>query len=272
MLSLSLPPFLQERFAFAMQILPRMGDWARHMQGQTFGVSFKKNDRDPVSDIDIQVQRMFQQELGKRFPQDSFMGEEEGFHDSFLQTSDGWILDPIDGTANFIHGLPLWAHSLAYFQEGKVQMGFVFAPAMDLFFSAIRGVGAWRNENAIRVSSVQSPASSQVATGISHLVSSADQDRIHELFLQAFPRFQRVRLFGSAALQLSFVASGWLEAFWQKELHPWDVAAGVLLVEEAHGKVSHFDGKPYSFQTGNIVASNAYLHPAILEFLSPVSL
>ena len=195
-------------------------------------------------------------------PHATILGEEGGA--SVGSSDERWIVDPLDGTTNYAHGYPLYCVSIAYEVAGELVAGAIFAPAIDELFCAARGAGATWNGRPIHVSAVPSLAESLVCTGF----IPAKFDRNGANFERLSGLAQGVRRDGSAALDLAFVACGRFEAFWERDLHAWDVAAGALIVREAGGTVSALDGSPFRADSGSTLASNGRVHAAMVAALT----
>ncbi|NQV56479.1 MAG: inositol monophosphatase, partial [Rhodospirillales bacterium] len=173
-----------------------------------------------------------------------------------------WIIDPIDGTTNFVHGIAHFAMSIALQEHGKITAGIVFNPITEELFAAEAGQGAYLNDHRIRVSSRGAMENSIFATGIPFLGRGDEKD--HQKFMKEMSTVMGIsagiRRFGSAALDLAFVAAGRLDGFWETGLKSWDIAAGIILVREAGGLVTDIDGRDMRLEAGTILAANANLH------------
>jgi myo-inositol-1(or 4)-monophosphatase len=190
------------------------------------------------------------------------LGEESGTHAG--SSDERFIVDPLDGTTNYAHRYPLFCVSIAYERAGVVEAGAVFAPVLGELFAARRGAGATRNGAPIRVSPAPSVAEAMVCTGF----NPARYSRNGKYFAYVSDRAQAVRRDGSAALDLSFVAAGVYDAFWEWDLGAWDVAAGALLVQEAGGRASAIEGGPLDIAAGSILASNGAVHAEMQHLLA----
>lgn len=219
---------------------------------------------DFVTQVDVQVQEIMQKGLKELYPQVQFMGEEKN-NDDIDFTQPLWILDPVDGTTNLIHDLRHSALSLAYCEGGELQLSVIYQPYSDEMFWAVRGQGAWLNGERIHVTGEADLAGSLVAFGTSPYRKDL-ADRNFELFKQVFACCADVRRLGSAALDLAYVACGRYEAFFEQNLSPWDFAAGVLLVQEAGGAVTDYQGRPVIL-TGkcDIVGGNGLIGQQLVE-------
>ena len=222
-----------------------------------------------VSTADHRAEKVLRQELQHGRPDYSFLMEESGAI-AGSDTEHRWIVDPLDGTTNFLHGLPHYSISIALERAGDIVAGVVFDPIKDELFWAERGIGAYLNDRRLRVSSRRQLATALVATGTSYEFG-AQRSRYLAQLDRVMENVADVRRMGSAALDLAYVAAGRFDGYWEYGLSPWDVAAGVLLVREAGGYVSdpENDGDPVA--SGNILAANDHLHASLQSMLVQVS-
>jgi myo-inositol-1(or 4)-monophosphatase len=218
-----------------------------------------------VSSADRRAEETLYQELSKARPGYGFLGEEGGTREG-ADKSHRWIVDPLDGTTNFLHGIPQFAISIALEREGAVAAGLIYNPANDEMFIAEKGKGAFLNEQRIRVAGRKRLAESVIACGLPHhgrgdlaLGQKETGAMQHEV--------AGLRRFGAAALDLAWVAAGRLDGYWERDLKPWDVAAGLILLREAGGFVSDCDGGEDMFAKGHIVAGNDAIHKELLRVL-----
>ena len=175
-----------------------------------------------------------------------------------------WVFDPIDGTTNYAHGLPIFCSSLALEIDGDAVVGAIYDPSRRELFTAERGHGAWLNGQPLRVSSAESLIDSLLVTGFPYTVQH-DPGELVGLFAEFLKTSRAVRRLGSAALDLAYVAAGRFDAFWEQKLNPWDMSAGALIVQEAGGIVTDNTGQRFRSRGGNIVASNGRLHDAMVD-------
>lgn len=222
-----------------------------------------KTRNDYVTEVDHAAERAIVEIIRRAYPGHAILGEETGLHegDDFQ-----WIVDPLDGTTNFIHGMPHFAVSIALKHRDKIEQAVIFDPIRNELFTASRGNGAHLNERRIRVSPARGLEGALLGTGFPYKDLS-----YLDAYLASFRAFigpsAGIRRPGSAALDLAYVATGRFDGFWEFRLNPWDIAAGALLVQEAGGIVSDFNGDSGYLSSGNIVASNGRLHPPMLKIL-----
>lgn len=219
---------------------------------------------DLVTDFDRRAQEAIFERLSRAFPGHGFLAEEELSRPpekDFL-----WIIDPLDGTTNYAHRFPIFCVSIALQFQGKIVLGLVYDPMRNEMFQAIEAQGAFLNGQKIRVSRVDDLNHGLLATGFPYDVRESPINNIDH-FSDFVVRAQAVRRCGSAALDLSYVACGRFDGFWELKLKPWDVAAGALLVQEAGGRVSDFDGREFRVDGNEILATNGLLHGVMLSVL-----
>jgi len=216
---------------------------------------------DFVTFADREAERILIEQLHAVFPDHSFYAEE-----SQRAPAGGyrWIIDPLDGTTNYVHGVPHFAISVALEREGEIILGLIYDPTRDEMFRAEIGRGAFLNDAPISVSSISDPAVSLLATGFP-FKQKQNLDAYLASFQALFQQVSGIRRIGSAALDLAYVACGRFEGYWELGLSPWDVAAGSLLVQEAGGRISDFSGGAQAVWHGNVVASNGALHAMMLQ-------
>jgi myo-inositol-1(or 4)-monophosphatase len=215
-----------------------------------------------VSAADRRAETTLRQELERARPGYGFLGEEGGLVEGSDKTHT-WIVDPLDGTTNFLHGIPQFSISIALKREDQIVAGLVYNPANDELFVAERGKGAFLNEHRLRVAARRRLADSVIACGLPHL-GRGDLEQFQREMAAIMPQVAGLRRFGSAALDFAYVAAGRFDGYWERNLSPWDVAGGLLLVREAGGFVSDLDGKETMLTTGNVVAGNETIHAALV--------
>lgn len=236
---------------------------AQHV-GKPAAVATKRGINDLVTNIDRASERLIHRILHRAYPDFGFLGEERGGRRSASPYQ--WIVDPLDGTTNFVHGVPCFGVSIGLAHEGTRIVGVICDPIRRQLFVGTRGHGAVLNGKRLHVSRHRTLATSLLATGF-----SANFRRHPQPYTRWFhtleSRTQAVRRMGSTALCLAYVAAGWLDGFYERDLWPWDMAAGLLLVEEAGGRVTDFDGSPVVLSDGRVAASNGWIHEEMLRVL-----
>jgi myo-inositol-1(or 4)-monophosphatase len=207
--------------------------------------------------------------LNKTGVQADFIAEESHFTYTKTPTGPAWIIDPLDGTTNFAHGLPWFAVSIAYAEKGRNQVGVIYSPVQDELFCGCLNRGAWLNGKPIRVSRIPVLDKSLLATGFPYDVRKKPA-KVMAAFKAVLIRVQGIRRAGAAALDLAYVACGRMDGFWEIKLKPWDTAAGQLILEEAGGKTSDFSGNAYSPFVPEILATNGLIHKELLSIFIDV--
>lgn len=225
-----------------------------------------KGPGDFVSNADKRAEKTLFEELSKARPGYGFVMEEGGVVEG-SDPSHRWIIDPLDGTTNFLHGLPIFAISVALEREGQLVAGLIYNPANDDMFVAERGAGAYLNNRRLRVAQRRDLADALVATGIPHLGKAKEHGRFREELTAVMARVGNVRRLGAAALDLAWVAAGRFDAYWERGLQSWDMAAGIVLVREAGGFISDLDGGSDMLAKGHLVAGNETMMRRTLELL-----
>jgi len=225
-----------------------------------------------VSQADRKAEQIIRGELMRARPTYGFLGE-EGEEVKGTDGAHRWIVDPLDGTTNFLHGIPAFSTSIALERNGEIVAGVVFNPATDELYTAERGSGTFLNDRRLRVAGRRTLSDSVIGCGTPHLGRGHHGKFLIEL-RHVMGEVAGIRRIGSAALDLAYVAAGRFDGFWEKPLSPWDMAAGMVLIREAGGFVSDFDGGGRMFDTAGIVAGNEHIHRALLDVLarpSPVT-
>jgi myo-inositol-1(or 4)-monophosphatase len=229
-----------------------------------------KGPRNFVTAADRRAEEIVREELSKARPDYGFLGEEGGAHEG-SDKSHRWIVDPLDGTTNFLHGIPHFAVSIALERNGAVDAGLVYNPANEELFIGERGKGAFLNDQRIRVAARQRLADAVVACGLPHY-GRGDLALARKEISAAQQSFAGLRRYGAAALDLAWVAAGRLDAYWERDLSPWDMAAGLLLVRESGGFVSDLGGGEDILGKGEVVAGNDTMHRELIRLLKQAAL
>jgi myo-inositol-1(or 4)-monophosphatase len=219
---------------------------------------------DLVTEFDQASERAIVAKLAAAFPDDQIVAEEGGARGAAAEAR--WLVDPLDGTTNFAHGLPIYCVSIARERAGVLEVGVVHAPALGLTFAARRGAGATCNGEPIRVSAVDGLERALLVTGFPYDRHTSAENNFDQ-FAALQRRAQGVRRLGAAALDLAWVARGVLDGYWEMKLKPWDLAAGALLVEEAGGRVTDWRGGEVAIDRGAAVATNGRIHDALVAAL-----
>jgi myo-inositol-1(or 4)-monophosphatase len=236
---------------------------AQHV-GRPSSVTTKRSAKDLVTEIDRASERVIHRLLHRAYPSFGFLGEEHGRRREASPYR--WVVDPLDGTTNFVHGVPFFGVSIGLEHAGVLLVGVVYDPLRRHLFVASRGHGAFLNGARLRVSRNRTLASSLLATGFSSTFRTHPQPYLG-WFQTLEGRTHAVRRLGSTALCLAYVSAGWLDGFYERDLWPWDIAAGLLLVKEAGGRVSNFEGDAVVLADGRVVASNGRIHRDILRVI-----
>ena len=221
---------------------------------------------DLVTEADLAAEAAVLQLLQERTPEVAVLAEESG-HQPGQNSELQWCVDPLDGTTNYAHGFPFFACSIGLLRHGKPLLGAIAAPGLNQRYSGGLGLGAWCNEEPLHVSSCRALADSLLVTGFAYDRRERIDNNYSE-FCYFSHRTHGVRRGGAAALDLAFVAAGRLDGYWERGLQPWDLAAGIALVEAAGGVVCDYDGSPVELSTGRVVATNAALQGPLLQGLA----
>lgn len=224
-----------------------------------------KGDVDPVTAVDRAAEEAILAVVRKHRPDDRILAEESGGHD--WDQGRVWIVDPLDGTVNFLHGLPQVSTSVGLRDDGRGVIGVVVDAVSREVFAAEAGSGATLNGQSIRVSDTAEPMRALIATGFPYDRQGRAEELAHTL-AQVLMKFQGIRRLGSAALDLCWVAAGRLDAYYEDGVKPWDTAAGVLIVEEAGGRVSKWNNGQYPLDSPRIAATNSHIHAKLLEAIN----
>lgn len=249
----------------AIESVVRAGD----LQIAKFGTGVrveKKGAIDLVTEVDLEVERMFRALVAKRFPDHDVLAEELG-----AQANRGarhrWVFDPLDGTTNFAHGVPIFCASLALEIDGEAVVGAVYDPNREELFTAEAGVGSWMNGQRLKVSTSATVLESILVTGFPYNVHQK-ADEFLKTFGDILKQARAVRRLGSAAIDICWVAAGRMDGFWEASLKPWDTSAAALILQEAGGMVTGMDGKAWNPDGGHILATNGLIHDEVLRILS----
>ena len=258
----SIPPIF---LATAVQVVIRAG--AMQLAGMDHLHVEKKGVIDLVTEVDREVERMFRALIAERFPSHSVLAEEfESGDDRQREAEYTWVFDPVDGTTNYAHGLPIFCCAASLERHGQPIVAAIYDPSRRELFTAQKDAGAWLNGAPMRVSAADTLIDSLLCTGFPYTVQ-AEADLLLNVFGDFLKTARAVRRLGSAAIDLAYVAAGRFDGFWEMRLNPWDISAGALLIEEAGGTVTTLSGRPFNSRLGEVVGSNGRIHAQMLEVI-----
>jgi myo-inositol-1(or 4)-monophosphatase len=221
-----------------------------------------------VTLADKRAEEMLHSDLTKARPGYGFIGEEGGIREGD-DKSHTWIVDPLDGTTNFLHGIPHFAISIGLQREGTLIAGLIYNPANDDLYLAERGKGAFLNDQRLRVAGRRKLSDCVITCGLPH-IGRGDFELSRAELSEIQPRVAGLRRFGAASLDMAFVAAGHLDGYWERNLKPWDLAAGQIIVREAGGIVSGIEGDDDPLKTGNVICGNEFIHAELVKILKPL--
>jgi myo-inositol-1(or 4)-monophosphatase len=249
---------------FAIQTAREAGQILLEKFGRKINISLK-GDINLVTEADLASEKLIIERIKSYYPKHSILAEESGNAVVSGDSNWKWIIDPLDGTTNFAHGYPCFCVTLALEHEGKIVLGVTFDPTRNELFAAERGQGATLNNKPIRVSETEKLSDALLVTGFPY--NFKQKDNFAKSLTNFLLQSRGVRRDGSAAIDMAYVACGRFDGFWEEGLNPWDVAAGVLLIEEAGGRITYYDGSPFSVYSPPICASNGLIHEEMLQVL-----
>jgi myo-inositol-1(or 4)-monophosphatase len=221
-----------------------------------------------VSAADRRAEQMLYDDLLTARPGYGFLGEEGGTREG-TDKSNTWIVDPLDGTTNFLHGIPQFAISIGLQREGTIVAGVIYNPGNEELYIAERGKGAFLNDTRLRVAGRKQLHDCVIACGLPH-IGRGDHELSRREMAELQPRVAGLRRFGAASLDMAFVAAGRLDGYWERNLQPWDLAAGIIMVREAGGTVSGIEGGDTALATGNVVCGNEIIQSELVKILKPL--
>lgn len=244
----------------------RAGEIQRERYEQTHEIETKSASIDLVTEVDRLCEALIVEGISRDRPGDSILAEEGGSKEN-PRADWHWVIDPLDGTVNYAHGFPRFCVSIGVEYHAQRHVAVVYDPLLDELFWAVRGQGAFLGDRRLSVSEAPTLEQSLVATGFAYDVHRSDEDNLAQ-FSRMLKASRGIRRDGSAALDLCYVASGRLDAYWEHKLHPWDVAAGILIVDEAGGRSSDLAGDPPPSSGQEIVVTNGVIHEELLAIIT----
>ena len=247
-----------------IQISKIAGEIIREGFGKNFSIEYKTNLSNLVTEIDKKSEGTIIDFVKKEFPTHSVLAEETGSHESSSEYL--WVVDPLDGTSNFAHGFPIFSVSIGVQKNNETVCGVVYDVMNDAVYSSEKGSGSFRNGQKLQISTNDDIRKSMIVTGFPYNVAE-NPDHVFERFIAFLKTARAVRRLGSAAIDFCYVASGVFDGFWEVHLNPWDVCAGKLIVEEAGGLVTNFEGKVSDIYSKQILATNGKVHKKMVEIL-----
>ena len=250
-----------------INISKQAGSLIREGFGQQFKVDFKTNEINLVTEIDTASEKLITDFIKKKFPSHNILAEESG--ETHNSSEYLWVIDPLDGTTNFAHGLPIFAVSIGLQKNGETIAGVVYDVMQDIVYAAEKGSGATANSVKIKVSENNNLQHSLLVTGFPYNIKE-NPDKALERFAILSKKSRGIRRLGSAAIDFCYVAKGVFDGFWEVHLNPWDICAGKLIVEEAGGIVTDFDGKPIDIFTKRILCTNRKIHQMMIEVMKSI--
>ena len=241
------------------------GEFLRRQFNTPHTITSKEGKQNLVTECDLESERLILSFLKRQFPDHGFLSEEKG--GEALSSEIVWIIDPLDGTVNFARNIPIFSISIAACRGNEILLGVILQPITGELFIAEKGKGAFLNETKLQVSTVNTLDHALLATGFPYNIDQNPMLSI-EIFSSFLKMGTPLRRLGSAALDLAYVAAGRFDSYWETGIHPWDIAAGILLIEEAGGLVSKWNGdKHLILERSDILASNSLLHASMIESL-----
>lgn len=250
-----------------IQISREAGELIKSAFGKTHLVEFKTNELNLVTETDKASEKLITDFIKKKYPSHGILAEEGS--DVNKSSEYLWVVDPLDGTTNFAHGLPIFAVSIGVQKKGEMVAGVVYDVMRDVVYSAEKTSGCFKNGRRIQVSKNENLGHSMLVTGFPYDVKD-NPDKAYERFIAFLKEARAIRRLGSAAIDFCYVANGVFDGFWEVSLHPWDICAGKLIVEEADGLVTDFDGNKIDIYSKRILCSNGFVHQKMIEVMRSI--
>jgi myo-inositol-1(or 4)-monophosphatase len=257
----------EKRLTFATELALQAGALLREGYGRSIEINLK-GEIDLVTEYDLRSEELLVKAIRKAYPDDAILAEEKG---AIGEGEFRWLIDPLDGTTNFAHGIPIFTVSIAYVKKNKVLLGVVYDPMQGELFHAIESGGAWLDGRRLQVSQTRILNDSLLVTGFPYNIRTSPNNNLaHSASLTL--RTRGTRRLGAASLDLAYVAAGRFEGYWEVQSFPWDLGAGMLMVQEAGGRVTHINGNALRLDEETaIVATNGHIHDELLTVLNPES-
>ncbi len=250
-----------------INIAKEAGELIREGFGKSFKIEFKTGENNLVTEIDKASESLIVNFIKKNYPSHGILAEEGGSENSNAEYI--WVIDPLDGTTNFAHSLPIFAVSIGVQKNGETIVGVVYDIMSDIIYTAGKKSGAFANEIKIKVSDREILSQSMLVTGFPYDIKD-NPGKAFERFELLTKESRAMRRLGSAAIDFCYVAKGVFDGFWEVHLHPWDICAGKLIVEEAGGMVSDFKGKPIDIFSKKILSTNGKIHNQIIKLMNTI--
>jgi myo-inositol-1(or 4)-monophosphatase len=250
-----------------IQISKEAGELIRNAFGKSHSVEFKTNELNLVTETDKSSEKLITDFIKMKYPSHGILAEEGS--DLNKSAEYLWVVDPLDGTTNFAHGLPIFAVSIGVQKNGETIAGVVYDVMRDVIYSAEKGSGGFENGKRISVSKNENLGYSVLVTGFPYDIKE-NPDKAFERFIAFLKHARAIRRLGSAAIDFCYVANGVFDGFWEVSLHPWDLCAGKLIVEEAGGIVTDFEGNDIDIHSKRILATNKFVHQKMIEVMNDI--
>lgn len=250
-----------------IQISKKAGELIKNAFGKTHSIEFKTNELNLVTETDKASEKLITDFIKMKYPTHGILAEEGS--EANKSSEYLWVIDPLDGTTNFAHGLPIFSVSIGVQKNNETIAGVVYDVMRDVVFSAEKGSGSFENGKRINVNKRTNLGHSMLVTGFPYDIKE-NPDKAFEKFIAFLKNARAIRRLGSAAIDFCYVANGVFEGFWEVSLHPWDLCAGKLIVEEAGGLVTNFKGEQINIFSKQILASNSLVHQQMIMILNSV--
>ena len=250
-----------------IKISKEAGEIIRNNFGKSHSIEYKTNELNLVTETDKASEKLITDFIKKKYPTHGILAEEGGEVNKSAEYL--WVIDPLDGTTNFAHGLPIFAVSIGLQKNGEIIAGVVYDVIRDVLYSAEKNAGSFEDEKRINVNKNTNLGRGMLVTGFPYDIKE-NPDKAFERFIAFLKHARAIRRLGSAAIDFCYVANGVFDGFWEVALHPWDMCAGKLIVEEAGGLVTDFDGKSIDIFSKRILATNGLVHKKMIDVLNSI--